>query len=65
LDGSIHLASTDGWRLGAVVGAEISCKRFSLVYQHFFAKSSGENVAPPIRHSVDLMMLRYRVNEGK
>ena len=56
---SMRLASTDGWRLGAVVGASISRGPFSLVYQHFFMKSSSSNPGPPIWHSVDSLFARY------
>ncbi|SDH08920.1 hypothetical protein SAMN05216466_10759 [Paraburkholderia phenazinium] len=57
---SMRLASTDGWRVGAVVGASVSRGPFSLVYQHFFMKSSTSNPAPPIWHSVDSLFIKYR-----
>ena len=57
---NLRVASTDGWRPGAVVGASISYGNVSLVYQHFFIKPSNENLTPSIWHSVDLLMVRYR-----
>lgn len=57
---NLHVVSTDGWRLGAVVGASVSRGAFSVAYQHFFMRPSGANPAPPIWHSVDLLMARYK-----
>jgi hypothetical protein len=57
---SLRLASTDGWRFGWVIGASVSRGPFSLVYQHFLMKASSSNPAPPIWHSVDLLIARYR-----
>ncbi|CAG4889255.1 hypothetical protein [Paraburkholderia gardini] len=57
---NLHMASTDGWRIGAVIGASVEYKRFSIAYQHFITHASYGNTAPPIWHSVDLLIARYR-----
>jgi hypothetical protein len=57
---SIHVASSDGWRVGAVIGASVSYDNFTLAYQHFFTKTTGANPAPAIWHSVDTLLLKYR-----
>lgn len=57
---SLRYISSDGWRIGAVVGASVSYDNFSLVYQHFFTRPTANNAGPSIWHSVDSVMLKYR-----
>lgn len=57
---SLRYASSDGWRMGAVVGASASYNNFSLVYQHFFVRPTSNNAGPAIWHSVDSLLVRYR-----
>jgi len=60
--GALHVVSTDGWRFGYVVGASVEYKRLSLTYQYFGVKPTGANPAPPIRHGIHSLMLKYRAN---
>lgn len=57
---NLRAPSEDGWRFGTVVGATVSYGQLSIAYQHFFMKPSSSNMTPPVWHSVDLLMLRYR-----
>lgn len=57
---SLRYVSSDGWRVGAVVGASASYKNFALAYEHFFVRPTASNSGPSIWHSVDSLFLRYR-----
>lgn len=57
---SMQLVSSDGWRVGAVVGASVGYGNLTLAYQHFFTKASNSNAAPAIWHGVDTLLVKYR-----
>lgn len=57
---SLRYTSSDGWRVGMVVGASVSYKDFSIAYQHFLVRPTGNNPGPAIWHSVDMLAARYR-----
>ena len=56
---TIEVKTNQSIHVGAVVGASVSYKRLSVVYNHFFATARGTQF-PPIWKSADMLMLSYR-----
>ena len=57
---SVH--NTPRWRVGAVVGASVSRKNFTVSYQYFRNSTpvSSSEMYPPIWHGTHVLMAKYR-----
>jgi hypothetical protein len=50
------------WRLGAVVGASIAYKNFSLAYQYFMNQAPSSDPTPPVWNGTHVLLAKYRAN---
>lgn len=59
---NLHVTNTPKWKVGAVIGASVSRKNFTLAYQYFWNRTpvSPSEPYPPIWRGTHLLVAKYK-----